>query len=140
MLVTGFCNICGRESEDVCHALFSCPHAHNLWETMRQSWLLPSDLDFHQPLEDWFKHVLIHIPNQMIDQTLLVASRVWYARNEVTHDKPLPSCVSSERFLLSYEKIVSDCKELSVEKIVKGKQPLVRSIVPRTSAPTRVVH
>jgi predicted acylesterase/phospholipase RssA len=36
------CNICHADQEDVAHALYMCPHAHNLWTAMRPSCCLPS--------------------------------------------------------------------------------------------------
>jgi hypothetical protein len=67
----------------------------------------------------------MEIPNNMVDCLLLVAWRAWYARNEITHDKPLPSVEGSKRFLCSYAKTLRDIKELSTEQILKGKQPLL---------------
>jgi hypothetical protein len=43
--VTGMCNICNSEKEDVSHALYKCPHAFRLWEEMRKVWCLPSKGD-----------------------------------------------------------------------------------------------
>jgi hypothetical protein len=57
--VTGYCNICCMEIEDVAHALFRCPHAHQLWSEMRKVWSLPSDADLSVPPSNWFKSVLV---------------------------------------------------------------------------------
>lgn len=57
----------------------------------------------------------------MIENTLLVAWRAWHARNEVTHDKALPSTESSGRFLCSYLNTLRNIKELPVDAILKGK-------------------
>jgi hypothetical protein len=67
----------------------------------------------------------MNLPVQAFDNTLLVAWRAWHARNEITHDKPLPSVEGSKRFLCSYAKTLRDIKELSTEQILKGKQPLL---------------
>jgi hypothetical protein len=61
----------------------------------------------------------------MIVATHLVAWRVWFARNEATHDKPLPSCDSSRYFLSGYWKLLHHCKDSSTEDIVKGKKLMV---------------
>jgi hypothetical protein len=93
MRVTGFCNICGRVKEDTAHALFSCLHARQLWSSMREVWLLPSDSDMQIHSSNWFSKIINNITAQMLENTLL-AWRAWYARNEVTHGKPLPSIES----------------------------------------------
>jgi ribonuclease HI len=61
----------------------------------------------------------------MVDTTLLVAWRAWFARNEVTHDKQLPSVGSSKNFLCSYLKLIRDVKDKPTEALLKGKGPLV---------------
>ena len=71
--------------------------------------------------------LLMKIPNQMIDNTLLVAWRVWYARNEITHDKLLPSIVGSQRFLCSYINTLRDIRSLPTDQILKGKKPLLNT-------------
>jgi hypothetical protein len=54
-----------------------------------------------------------------------MAWRAWYARNEATHSKPLPSVEGSKRFLCSYVKLFHDVKKLSTDDIVKGKSVMV---------------
>ena len=51
--------------------------------------------------------------------------RVWFARNEITHDKPLPSVEGSKRFLCSYIRTLRDIKSVPVEMVLKGKGPLL---------------
>jgi ribonuclease HI len=70
----------------------------------------------------------------MIDLTLLTAWRAWHNRNEITHDKPLPSVESSKRFLCSYLQILRN-SDVSTDVIFKGKQ-LVITAVP-VSLPAR---
>ena len=62
----------------------------------------------------------------MIDAFLLVAWRVWFAHNEVTHAKPLPSIEGSKRFLCSYLNIIKNIKDMSTDSILKGKGALVQ--------------
>ena len=66
--------------------------------------------------------------NHLVDTTLLVAWRAWYARNEVTHDKPLPSPEGSKRFLCSYLKLIHNVKDTCTDTLLKGKMPMVVSV------------
>jgi hypothetical protein len=61
----------------------------------------------------------------MIDTTLLVAWRAWYARNEATHDKLLLSIEGSKRFLCNYLKLTRDIKDKPTVSLLKGKSPVV---------------
>jgi ribonuclease HI len=56
------------------------------------------------------------------------------ARNEITHDKPLPPTEGSRRFLQSYLRTLREIKDMSTEHILKGKLPLIYSSfqAPRT--------
>jgi hypothetical protein len=72
--------------------------------------------------------VIANLPAEAIDTTLLVAWRVWHARNEVTHSKPLPSPASSRSFLLSYSRLLNDVRTHSTEAILKGKLPIVTAL------------
>jgi hypothetical protein len=72
MKVTGLCNICSLEMEDTMHALVRCPHAHRLWNVMRDCWHIPSEADFRISSLKWFRELLLRIPDQMIDCTLLI--------------------------------------------------------------------
>jgi hypothetical protein len=74
-------------------------------------------------VDSWFQSVIGQLPPHMVDTTLLVAWRAWYARNEVTHDKPLPPIIGSHRFLSGYIKLIGDVKSIPTENLVKGKQP-----------------
>jgi ribonuclease HI len=125
--VTGRCRICDSEYEDEAHALFICPHARRLWEEMRKIWSLPTDQDLVISPSIWFHEVLLKIPVHMVDTTMLVAWRAWYARNEATHDKPLPSIESSKGFLLSYLKLIREIKDKPTLDIIKGKSIVVEA-------------
>jgi hypothetical protein len=119
--VTGRCLICDKEQEDMAHALFKCFHANNLWKVMRSTWLLPTADVMQAPSSNWFASILEAIPVSMIDAFLLVAWRIWFAHNEVTHDKDLPSIEGSKIFLLSYIRTLKSIKSLSTEEVIKGK-------------------
>jgi hypothetical protein len=54
----------------------------------------------------------------------MIAWRVWFARNKVTHDKPLPSVEGSKRFICNYIQSLENIKCAPVEDIIKGKRPL----------------
>jgi hypothetical protein len=58
---------------------------------------------------------------------MLVAWRVWYARNEVTHGKSLPPIEGSKNFLCSYLGTLRNIKDLPVEVMIKGKQIMVEA-------------
>ena len=73
----------------------------------------------------WLRSVLMKVPAEMISNTLLVAWRAWYARNEITHNKPLPPVESSRRFLCSYTNILRNIQNTPTEQALKGKQLLV---------------
>ena len=70
-----------------------------------------------------------NIPAQMLENTLLVAWRAWFARNEVTHDKALPTIEGSRRFLVSYLNSIMNARELPADTILKGKFVVLTSSV-----------
>jgi hypothetical protein len=92
---------------------------------MRDCWYLPKEEDLHIPPRLWFRSVLMNLPVQAFDNTLLVAWRAWHARNEITHDKPLPSVEGSKRFLCSYASLLGNIHSTSTIEILKGKQSAV---------------
>jgi hypothetical protein len=122
MKVTGLCTICNTATEDVAHALAHCPHSRRLWQSMRECWLLPHEATLQVSSSSWFRIVLLSVPVQMVDHLILVAWRTWYERNEVTHDKPLPSTESSKKFLCNYERILGSIKHTPVDHILKGNR------------------
>jgi hypothetical protein len=85
------------------------------------------------------------ISTEMIDHTLLVTWRNWYARNKITHNKPLPHAEGSKRFLCGYIKTLRDIKQMPTNQIFKDKQPLIdtgdrvkeNSVKPTTVKPWR---
>jgi hypothetical protein len=54
----------------------------------------------------------------------MIAWRVWYARNEITHDKPLPSIEGSKRFICSYMQSLENIRKLDPEVVIRGKLPV----------------
>jgi hypothetical protein len=100
--VNGLCRICCAHREDLFHALMHCPHASALWEAMREVWEIPR---VSTPARDrWLEAWLLSMPMKLCDRVLMIVWRVWHARNEVTHGKPLSSTIGSRRFICSYVK------------------------------------
>jgi hypothetical protein len=50
---------------------------------------------------------------------------VWFCRNEVTHEKPLPTIEGSKRFLANYIWLLRDIKHTPTEALIKGKQTVM---------------
>jgi ribonuclease HI len=73
---------------------------------------------------------------ESVDNTLLVAWHAWYARNEVTHDKPFPSLEGSRRFLCSYHQLIRNSTGVPTDTVIKGKASMYVSGT--TSAPILV--
>jgi ribonuclease HI len=96
---------------------------------MRKCWLLPQEASLQVSSSSWFRSVILSVPIQMVDHTMLVAWRSWHERNEVTHDKPLPSTESSKKFLCNYVKILSSIKDTSIDHMLKGKSPMLSAEV-----------
>jgi hypothetical protein len=45
---------------------------------------LPSHTELCMSVDSWFQSVIGQLPPHMVDTTLLVAWRAWYARNKVS--------------------------------------------------------
>jgi hypothetical protein len=65
----------------------------------------------------------------MVDHTILVARRTWHERNEVTHDKPLPSMEGSKKFLCNYVMILGSIEQTPIDHTLKGKGPMLSTEV-----------
>jgi hypothetical protein len=64
----------------------------------------------------------------------MTAWRIWFTRNEVTHDKELPTIEGSRRFICSYMRSLENIKHVQSEDIIKGKQAIVhdeRKVLPK---------
>jgi hypothetical protein len=119
--VDGSCQICGQGRECSFHALISCPHAAALWATMTEVWPNVQVPGFNGR-DDWFEVWLESMDSSVCCRILMIAWRVWYSRNEVTHDKPLPSVEGSRRFIRSYMVSLENVRVMTTEQIIKGKQ------------------
>jgi hypothetical protein len=115
------CLICGQEVEDTFHIFIRCQHARNLWLAMREVWNLPADnLLIHTGVE-WLLQLLHQITEEQRVMTLMVLWRIWFAHNETTHDKALPSIEGSKRFLMSYLDSLLLIKQHPMADLEKGK-------------------
>jgi hypothetical protein len=90
---------------------------------MDQVWLIPK-VPNQNGREDWLEAWLELAPMDMCCRILMIAWRVWYARNEITHDKPLPSIEGSKRFICSYMQSLENIRKLDSEVVIKGKLPV----------------
>jgi hypothetical protein len=94
---------------------------------MRAIWEVPSDVELQRSTSAWFLSIIEAAPGRMIDAILLIAWRIWYVHNEVTHAKPLPPVDISKNFLSSYIRTLRDIKVLSTKDMIKGKHVLLTS-------------
>jgi hypothetical protein len=121
MATMEICQICGRENEDSIHIFLRCPHAHSLWQAMKEVWDLP-DLQKLKPVrQDWLLRLLQVISVNQRAMTLMVLWRIWHAHNELTHDKECPSIEGSRRFLVSYLNSLLLIKQWPNADLIKGK-------------------
>ena len=118
---TGACRICGHVREDTYHALVQCPHAAALWQAMREVWDIPKVIE---PCTgtDWLESWLLLMSPGMCSRAVMIAWRIWHARNEVTHDKPLPGVEGFRRFICSYIQSLDNIRQAPTEELIKGKQ------------------
>ncbi|KAE8804042.1 hypothetical protein D1007_20004 [Hordeum vulgare] len=122
--LNGFCQVCDREQESSFHALLACPHAANLWDTMRLYWPLPDRLQTNFTGKEWLFTLLDEAPVSVRSRIIMVLWRSWYVRNEIIHGKTPPPLDVSSAFLQSYHNTFSQISS-SVEDILKGKSPLI---------------
>jgi hypothetical protein len=123
ILVSGGFRICGQEREDVFHVLMKCPHAAALWAAIREVWDIPVWKGGGRG--DWLEQWLFKLDASKCDRVLMIAWRIRFARNEVTHGKELPSIEGSRRFICNYIRSLADIRQATPKKILKGKQNVV---------------
>jgi hypothetical protein len=123
MPVSGICRICGNEKENTYHALVHCHHASALWDMMMMmEWYVPRITTPIQ--ENWLETWLLPLTEQQCGRILMIVWRVWHVRNEITHDKPMPSIGVSHRFICSYLQSLENIRNLEPVVMLKGKQVL----------------
>ncbi|KAI4969081.1 hypothetical protein ZWY2020_046411 [Hordeum vulgare] len=135
--LNGFCQVCDREQESSFHALLACPHAANLWDTMRLYWPLPDRLHINYTGKEWLFNLLDEAQVSVRSRIIMVLWRSWYVRNEIVHGKTPPPQDVSSAFLQSYHNTFSQISS-SVEDIIKGKSPVVPNLAspPCKAAPS----
>ena len=87
---------------------------------MREVWSIPV-IKSGFPNKDWLEQWLLSMPMEMCNRTLMIARRIWHARDEVTHDKELPAIEGSRRFIYSYMQSLANIRSMTPEQIMKGK-------------------
>ncbi|KAE8772657.1 protein transport protein sec24 [Hordeum vulgare] len=102
----------------------ACPHAANLWDTMRLYWPLPDRVHINYTGKEWLFTLLDEAQVSVRSRIIMVLWRSWYVRNEIIHGKTPPPQDVSSAFLQSYHNTFSQISS-SVEDIIKGKSPLV---------------
>ena len=116
------CVLCGHAVEDVHHALVQCPHAVALWAAMRDYWDLPTIEDLCDAAPEWLFRLLDNLSDVQRLASLMIMWRIWYARNEITHNKPPVPIEASRRFLTSYITSLLAIQQHPEADLTKGKQ------------------
>lgn len=98
-----------------------CPHAIALWQALTDEWELPAVATVVHSGSEWLLHLLHGATLTQQARILMIMWIIWYAHNEVTHSKPLPSIEGSKRFLLSYMESLTLIKQHPPADIEKGK-------------------
>jgi hypothetical protein len=98
---------------------------------MEEIWSIPKIIERG---DDWLQTWLTPMSIQTCSRVLMIAWRVWHARNEVTHDKDLPNVEGSKRFIYSYMNSLENIRKASPEDIIRGKQALGEQRFEKSSA------
>lgn len=69
-------------------------------------------------------HLLSLHPANTRDMIIMLLWRIWSLRNDLTHGKNIPPPEVSKSFLCSYLNSIHDVKHLSIEQVIKGKNPV----------------
>jgi hypothetical protein len=88
---------------------------------MKEIWPLPNDDKLEHNGSEWLLSLLHEITEDRKIATLLTFWRIWYAHNEINHDKPCPSIEGSRHLLASYRSSLTLSKQYSEAEIIKGK-------------------
>jgi hypothetical protein len=101
---------------------------------MREVWNLPEDNLLINIGVEWLLHLLHHIKEDQRAMTLMLLWRIWFAHNEVTHEKTLPPIEGSRQFLRSYWESLMLIKQHPMADLEKGKM-----VISHTEHPTGYV-
>jgi ribonuclease HI len=75
------------------------------------------------PRVKWLEEFLLSLSKECCDKVLMILWRIWFVRNEITHNKPMPAVEGSRRFICSYMTSLLNVSSSTMEEIVKGKKP-----------------
>lgn len=100
--LTDICPLCGMEREDGFHVLCRCPLSRELSHAMALDWPIPQVETICNNGPEWLFSLLDHPSETARMVVLMTMWRVWYVRNEITHDKALPPTEASRRLLHWY--------------------------------------
>ena len=115
------CPLCGIEEEGSYHALVACPHARNIWISMRTRWPLPGDEMLIDNGKEWLLHLLSRCSENTRDMIIMLCWRIWQLRSDQTHGKEVPPAHVTVDFLDSYYLSVRLAGRFSTNEIIKGK-------------------
>jgi ribonuclease HI len=102
---------------------------------MRNHWQLPGEDILSTSPVKWFQRIVEDAPAHTVANFLLITWRIWFCRNEFTHQKPMPSVTSSRIFLIGYRNLLRDIKSVSTAEIIKGKGPMLLLDAPPEKIP-----
>jgi hypothetical protein len=72
--------------------------------------------------DDWLEQGLLSLQGEMCNRVLMIAWQIWYACNEVTHEKALRAIEGSRRFICSYMHSLENIRNVTPDHIIKDKQ------------------
>ena len=78
------CPICGKDSENVHHALLHCDFANRVWGCWSD--VPHMILRYNWSFQDSALHFLAHKPSHDLELFFTVAWAIWFNRNKVIHD------------------------------------------------------
>jgi hypothetical protein len=129
IVTIGNCEICGREDESIMHALLWCNHAVSLREAMRQYWELPDEEQYISMAPSSLLHILDSLETDMAARVLLLLSRTWQVRNDITHEKGKFSIEGSVSFMRRYWVKLCNARQEDGHGDLHGKSPVLDSLV-----------
>jgi ribonuclease HI len=100
--INPICSICGREEEDVHHALVRCTLARALRDELRSHWTLPTEEQFLAKEGEWLFHLLHNASRDTRPKIIFLLWRVWHHRNNVVHGDGKASISAPVPYLVSY--------------------------------------
>lgn len=86
---TAVCTICGTEKDDIGHALCRCPHAVHLWGAMLDLEWLATPVVGSDTGTTWIFNQIEATPKEERIMLFMMLWRIWFVRNELTHEKRL---------------------------------------------------